>query len=231
MSKKDLLETAAKSKQVNVLLWFVVIVIIGIVCFFLYKGYKIESTVEDVLEGGIKKVDNVLTASSVSQTQIEAIRETIKNEYVTFSDMDTRVIDTLSQDGMLWGKNYLIQSAISCVEIGFDLNAMQIYQDSSDGRLIINLGKAKLLNQIPNGKTKPLVVRFEGYIKSEGSWSADEKMKLQDMVNEKMLRNCAEWNYYQKAGEKAFQQIELLIKHKLKNIGLEDIKYEIIIEQ
>ena len=56
MSKKDLLETAAKSKQVNVLLWFVVIVIIGIVCFFLYKGYKIESTVEDVLEGGIKKV-------------------------------------------------------------------------------------------------------------------------------------------------------------------------------
>lgn len=46
-----------------------------------------------------------------------------------------------------------------------------------------------------------------------------------------MLRNCTEWNYYQKAGEKAFKQIELLIKHKLKSWNLEDVNVEIIIEQ
>lgn len=220
MSKKDdLIETIAKNKQVNVLLWLVVALIIGCVCYIIFQ-----------LKSCSDKLGQLVDSREVTLGQIEEIRETITKEYVTFSDMNTRVIDSLSQDGMLWGKNYLIQSAISCVEIGFDLKAMQIHQDT-DGKLIVNLGKAKILNPIPNGKTVPFVVRFEGYIKSEGSWSAADKMKLQEMVNEKMLRNCTEWNYYQKAGEKAFQQIELLIKHKLESWKLDDVNVEIIIEQ
>ena len=218
MSKKDdLIETIAKNKQVNVLLWFVVALIIGGVCYFLFQ-----------IKSCNDEVERLADSREVSLGQIKQIRESIKAEYVTFSDMDTRVIDTLSQEGMLWGTNYLIQSAISCVEIGFDLSAMKVHQEQ-DGRLIVNLGKAKILNEIPNGKTVPLVVRFEGYIKSEGDWSAADKMKLQDMVNEKMLRKCDEWNYYAKAREQAFEKIRLLIQHKLDDWQKKDIT--IVIEE
>jgi hypothetical protein len=54
-------------------------------------------------------------------------------------------------------------------------------------------------------------------------------MKLQDMVNEKMLRKCEEWDYFAKAREKAFQQIKLLIQHKLDDWQKKDIT--IIIEE
>ena len=213
MSKKDdLIETISKNKQVNVLLWFVVALIIGGVCYFLFQ-----------IKSCNDEVKRLADSREVSLGQIKEISESIKAEYVTFSDMNTRVIDTLSQDGRLWGTNYLIQSAISCVEIGFDLSAMQIHQDTTDYRLIVNLGKAKILNQIPNGKTVPLVVRFEGYIKSEGDWTAADKMKLQDMVNEKMLRKCDEWDYYAKAREQAFEKIRLLIQHKLDDWQKKDI--------
>ena len=219
MSKNDnLIETVTKNKQVNVLLWFAVIVVIVVVCFLLYKAYRGEQKVEELFE----TIDNTLDSRSVSQSQIFEMRESIKAEYVTFSDMNTRVIDTLAQDGRLWGTNSLIQSAISCVEIGFDLSAMKIHQEQ-DGRLVVNLGKAKILNAIPNGKTVPLVVRFEGYIESSGDWTAADKMKHQDMVNEKMLRKCEEWTYYAKAREQAFQQIEALIKHKLDGWQKKDI--------
>ena len=181
MSKKeDLVEKVTKSKQFNVLLWFVVALIIGGVCYFLFQFKSCGDEVGEILD-----------SHEVSMTQIQEIRETIKNEYVAFSDMNTRVVDTLSQDGMLWGKNYLIQSAISCVEIGFDLAEMKIAQDENKN-LIVNLGKPKILNSTPNGMTKPLVVRFEGYLQSDGDWTAADKMKLQEMVNEKMIRNCSE---------------------------------------
>jgi len=181
MSKKeDLVEKVTKSKQFNVLLWFVVALIIGGVCYFLFQFKSCGDEVGEILD-----------SHEVSMTQIQEIRETIKNEYVAFSDMNTRVVDTLSQDGMLWGKNYLIQSAISCVEIGFDLAEMKIVQDENKN-LIVNLGKPKILNSTPNGMAKPLVVRFEGYLQSDGDWTAADKMKLQEMVNEKMIRNCSE---------------------------------------
>ena len=218
MSKKDdLIETISKNKQVNVLLWFVVALVIGGVCYFLFQVKSCNDEVE-----------RLANSREVTLGQIEEIRESIKPEYVTFSDMNTRVIDTLAQDGRLWGTNYLIQSAISCVEIGFDLSAMKIHQEQ-DGRLVVNLGKAKILNAIPNGKTVPLVVRFEGYIESSGDWTAADKMKLQDMVNEKMLRKCEEWDYFAKAREKAFEQIKLLIQHKLDGWKKQNIK--IIIEE
>ena len=225
MSKNDyLIETVTKNKQVNVLLWFAVIVVIVVVCFLLYKAYRGEQKVEELFE----TIDNTLDSRSVSQSQIFEMRESIKAEYVTFSDMNTRVIDTLSQDGMLWGKNYLIQSAISCVEIGFDLAEMKIAQDENKN-LIVNLGKPKILNSTPNGMTKPLVVRFEDYLQSDGDWTAADKMKLQEMVNDKMLKKCEEWNYFQKAKEKAFDQIKLLIQHKLDDWQKKDIT--IIIEE
>ena len=217
MSKKDnLLEIVTKNKQVNVLLWFVVALIIGGVCFFLFE---LKSCYDDV-----KPIPD---SREVSLDQIKEIRESIVKEYVAFSDMETRVIDSLSQDGRLWGKNYLIQSAISCVEIGFDLEKMKVEQ--KDGKLIINIGKAKILNSTPNGMTKPLIVRFEGYLESDGDWSADDKMKLQNMVNDKMLKKCEEWNYYDEAREQAFQQIKLLIQHKLDGWNKKNI--EIVIEE
>ncbi|MBR4327378.1 MAG: DUF4230 domain-containing protein [Bacteroidales bacterium] len=218
MSKKeDLIEKVTKSKQFNVLLWFVVALIIGGVCYFLFQFKSCGDEVGEILD-----------SHEVSMTQIQEIRETIKNEYVSFSDMNTRVIDSLSQDGMLWGKNYLIQSAISCVEIGFDLAEMKIAQDENKN-LIVNLGKPKILNSTPNGMTKPLVVRFEGYLQSDGDWTAADKMKLQEMINDKMLKKCEEWNYFQKAKEKAFDQIKLLIQHKLDDWQKKDIT--IIIEE
>ena len=218
MSKKDdLIETISKNKQVNVLLWFVVALVIGGVCYILFE---------------FKSCGNIIieTADSreVSMGQIKELRETIVKEYVAFSDMNTRVIDTLSQDGTLWGKNYLIQSAISCVEIGFDLNEMKIAQDENKN-LIVNLGKPKILNSIPDGMNQPLVVRFESYIKSDGNWTAADKMKLQRMVNDKMLRKCEEWNYFQKAKEKTFEQIKLLIQQKLEVWKIQNIT--IIIEE
>lgn len=218
MSKKeDLVEKVTKSKQFNVLLWFVVALIIGGVCFIVFE---LKSCGDDI--------GHIVDSREVSMGQIQEIRESIKPEYVTFSDMNTRVIDTLSQDGMLWGKNYLIQSAISCVEIGFDLAEMKIAQDENKN-LIVNLGKPKILNSTPNGMTKPLVVRFEGYLQSDGDWTAADKMKLQEMVNDKMLKKCEEWNYFQKAKEKAFDQIKLLIQHKLDDWQKKDIT--IIIEE
>ncbi|MBQ3691683.1 MAG: hypothetical protein II937_17685 [Bacteroidales bacterium] len=54
-------------------------------------------------------------------------------------------------------------------------------------------------------------------------------MKLQEMVNDKMLKKCEEWNYFQKAKEKAFDQIKLLIQHKLDDWQKKDIT--IIIEE
>ena len=216
MSKKeDLVEKVTKSKQFNVLLWFVVALIIGGVCFIVFELKSCGGPIVDSRE--------------VSMGQIQELRENIAKEYVTFSDMNTRVIDTLSQDGMLWGKNYLIQSAISCVEIGFDLAEMKIAQDENKN-LIVNLGKPKILNSTPNGMTKPLVVRFEGYLQSDGDWTAADKMKLQEKVNDKMLKKCEEWNYFQKAKEKAFDQIKLLIQHKLDN-WQKDLEIEIIIEE
>lgn len=47
------------------------------------------------------------------------------------------------------------------------------------------------------------------------------------MVNDKMLKE--EWNYFQKAKEKAFDQIKLLIQHKLDDWQKKDIT--IIIEE
>ncbi len=218
MSKKDdLIETISKNKQVNVLLWFVVALIIGGVCYFLFE-----------LKSCGNEIDKIVDSREVSMGQIQELRETIVKEYVAFSDMNTRVIDTLSQDGRLWGKNYLIQSAISCVEIGFDLNEMKISQDENK-TLIVNLGKPKILNSTPDGMTQPLVVRFESYIESDGNWTAADKMKLQGMVNDKMLRKCEEWKYFQKAKEKAFEQIKLLIQHKLE--GWQKQNITIVIEE
>ena len=197
--------------------------------FFLYKGYQVAQIPEKLFDGAIEKADQLLDAKIVSLSQIQELRETVVKEYVTFSDKETRVIDSLSQDGMLWGKNYLIQSAISCVEIGFNLDEMKI--EPSDGKLIVNLGKPKILNTIPNGSSKPLIVRFEGYLKSEGDWSAADKMKLQEKVNDKMIRNCSDWNYYQKASDKALSQIKMLIQHKLDAWNLKDVNIEIVIEQ
>lgn len=229
MNKKDnLIETIVKNKQVNVLLWFVVAVVIVIVCFILYKTYSVEQKVEGGIDGAIEKAGQLLDSREVSSSQIEEIRESIKPEYVIFSDMNTRVIDTLSQDGRLWGKNYLIQSAISCVQIGFDLSAMKIGQDENKN-LIVNLGKPKILNSTPDGMSEPLIVRFEGYIESDGDWTAADKMKLQQMCNDKMLRKCEEWNYFQKAKEKAFDQIKLLIQHKLDSLQKQNIT--IVIEE
>lgn len=230
MSKKeDLIETVSKNKQVNVLLWFVVIVVIAVVSFFLYKGYQVAQIPEKLFNDAAEKADQLLDAKIVSLSQIQDLRETVVKEYVTFSDKETRVIDSLSQDGMLWGKNYLIQSAISCVEIGFNLDEMQI--EPSDGKLFVNLGKPKILNEIPNGMTKPLIVRFESYLESDGNWSAADKMKLQEMVNAKMLKKCTEWNYYQKASNQALNQIKMLIQHKLDAWNLKDVNIEIVIEQ
>lgn len=218
MSKReDLVEKVTKSKQFNVLLWFVVALIIGGVCFIVFE---LKSCGDDI--------GHIVDSREVSMGQIKELRENITKEYVTFSDMNTRVVDTLSQDGMLWGKNYLIQSAISCVEIGFDLAEMKIAQDENKN-LIVNLGKPKILNSTPNGMTKPLVVRFEGYLQSDGDWTAADKMKLQEMINDKMLKKCEEWNYFQKAKEKAFDQIKLLIQHKLDDWQKKDIT--IIIEE
>lgn len=224
-----MIETASKNKQFNVLLWFVVLVVIAVVSFVLYKCFVFEQKVEDTLSDAVDHIDHVMDSHEVSLTQILELREDIVKEYVTFSDRETRVIDSLSQDGMLWGKNYLIQSAISCVEIGFNLDEMQI--EPSDGKLIVNLGKPKILNTIPNGSSKPLIVRFEGYLKSEGDWSAADKMKLQEKVNDKMIRNCSDWNYYQKASDKALSQIKMLIQHKLDAWNLKDVNIEIVIEQ
>ena len=56
-------------------------------------------------------------------------------------------------------------------------------------------------------------------------------MKLQEMVNDKMLRKCAEWNYYKKASDNAFSQIQMLMQHKLDNWQKKDVKVNIIIEQ
>ena len=70
MSKKDnLIETISKNKQVNVLLWFVVAVVIVVVSFFLYKSYRGEQIIEDTLDGAIKKADEVLRADEVSVGQ------------------------------------------------------------------------------------------------------------------------------------------------------------------
>lgn len=88
-----------------------------------------------------------------------------------------------------------------------------------------------ILNSMPDGMNQPLVVRFETYLRSDGNWSAAEKMQLQEKVNDKMLRKCAEWNYYKKASDNAFSQIELLIRNKLDNWQKKDIKVNIIIEQ
>lgn len=229
MSKKDnLIETISKNKQVNVLLWFVVAVVIVVVSYVLYELYSGVETGKEIAKKTIEKIDKTLRSDEVSTGQINELRETIKNEYVAFSDMNTRVIDSLSQDGMLWGKNYLIQSAISCVEIGFDLEKMKIEQNQ--GKLTVNLGKPQILNSIPNGSSKPFVVRFEGYMKSEGDWSAADKMKLQEKVNEKMIRNCSEWNYYKKASDNALNQIKMLIQQKLDN-WQKDLKIEIIVEE
>ena len=224
-----MIETVSKNKPFNAFLWLVVLVVFIIVSIVLYKILKLENALENLLGDAAKKVEQVADAREVSQTQILELREDIMKEYVTFSDMETRVIDSLSQDGMLWGKNYLIQSAISCVEIGFNLDEMKI--EPSDGKLIVNLGKPKILNTIPNGSSKPLIVRFEGYLKSEGDWSAADKMKLQEKVNDKMIRNCSDWNYCQKASDKALSQIKMLIQHKLDAWNLKDVNIEIVIEQ
>ena len=85
------------------------------------------------------------------------------------------------------------------------------------------------LNSIPDGMNQPLVVRFESYIKSDGNWTAADKMKLQRMVNDKMLRKCEEWNYFQKAKEKTFEQIKLLIQQKLEVWKIQNIT--IVIEE
>lgn len=45
----------------------------------------------------------------------------------------------------------------------------------------------------------------------------------------KMLRKCDEWDYYSKAREQAFDQIKLLIQHKLD--GWQKQNITIIIEQ
>ena len=224
-----MIETVSKNKPFNAFLWLVVLVVFIIVSIVLYKILKLENALENLLGDAAKKVEQVADAREVSQTQILELREDIMKEYVTFSDMETRVIDSLSQDGMLWGKNYLIQSAISCVEIGFNLDEMKI--EPSDGKLIVNLGKPKILNTIPNGSSKPLIVRFEGYLKSDGDWSAADKMKLQEKVNDKMIRNCSDWNYCQKASDKALCQIKMLIDHKLDAWNLKDVNIEIVIEQ
>ena len=229
MKNDNLIKMLINHPVVKILLCFFAIVVIVVVSFFLYKGYKTEQKLEDLMDAGIDKVIQVSDSRELSQTQILELREDIVNEYVTFSDRETRVIDSLSQDGMLWGKNYLIRSAISCVEIGFNLDEMQI--EPSDGKLIVNLGKPKILNTIPNGSSKPLIVRFEGYLKSEGDWSAADKMKLQEKVNDKMIRNCSDWNYYQKASDKALSQIKMLIQHKLEAWNLKDVNIEIVIEQ
>lgn len=230
MSKKDnLIETIAKNKQVNVLLWFAVAVVIIVVCFLLYKTYRGEQIFEDAIDGAIEKADEVLRSNEVSLEQIQEIRETILKEYVTFSDMNTRVIDTLEKEGRIWGTNYLIQSAISCVEIGFDLKAMKVEQ--KNGVLSVNLGKPMILNSVPDGMSQPLVVRFETYLQADGDWSAAEKMQLQEKVNDKMLRKCAEWNYFKKASDNAFSQIQMLMQHKLDSLQKKNIKVKIIIEQ
>ena len=230
MSKKDnLIETIAKNKQVNVLLWFAVAVVIIVVCFLLYKTYRGEQIFEDAIDGAIEKADEVLRSNEVSLEQIQEIRETILKEYVTFSDMNTRVIDTLEKEGRIWGTNYLIQSAISCVEIGFDLKAMKVEQ--KNGVLSVHLGKPMILNSVPDGMSQPLVVRFETYLQADGDWSAAEKMQLQEKVNDKMLRKCAEWNYFKKASDNAFSQIQMLMQHKLDNLQKKNIKVNIIIEQ
>lgn len=44
-----------------------------------------------------------------------------------------------------------------------------------------------------------------------------------------MLKKMLEWNYFQKAKEKAFDQIKLLIQHKLDGWQKQNIK--IIIEE
>ncbi len=54
-------------------------------------------------------------------------------------------------------------------------------------------------------------------------------MKLQSMCNDKMLLKCDAWNYYQKAKEKAFQQIQKLIQHKLDGWQKKDIT--IVVEE
>ena len=71
MSKKeDLIETVSKNKQVNVLLWFVVIVVIAVVSFFLYKGYQVAQIPEKLFDGAIEKADQLLDAKIVSLSQI-----------------------------------------------------------------------------------------------------------------------------------------------------------------
>ena len=234
MSKKnDLIETVAKNKQVNVLLCFAVAVVIVVVSFALYKSYRAEKTLEEwtekLVKGTAEAIDHVLSSQCVSLKEIQVIRETVNPEYVAFSDMNTRVIDTLVKNGDWWGKNYLVQSAISCVEIGFDLKAMKI--ERKIGVLTVNLGKPMILNSVPDGMNQPLVVRFETYLRSDGDWSAAEKMQLQEKVNDKMLRKCAEWNYYQKASDNAFSQIQMLMQHKLDSLQKKNIKVNIIIEQ
>ena len=88
-----------------------------------------------------------------------------------------------------------------------------------------------ILNSMPDGMNQPLVVMFETYLRSDGDWSAAEKMQLQEKVNDKMLRKCAEWNYYQKASDNAFSQIKMLMQHKLDSLQKKNIKVNIIIEQ
>ncbi len=229
MKNENFIKMLLEYKPVKTFIWIAVFLVIGVVAFLLYETYCVGSGIKEGIEKGIDHIDHVMDSHEVSLTQILELREDIVNEYVTFSDRETRVIDSLSQDGMLWGKNYLIQSAISCVEIGFNLDEMQI--EPSDGKLIVNLGKPKILNTIPNGSSKPLIVRFEGYLKSEGDWSATDKMKLQEKVNDKMIRNCSDWNYYQKASDQALSQIKMLIQHKLDAWNLKNVNIEIVIEQ
>lgn len=50
------------------------------------------------------------------------------------------------------------------------------------------------------------------------------------MVNEKMIRNCSEWNYYKKASDDAFNKIKGFIQRKLKD-WQKDLEIEIIIEE
>ena len=61
MSKKeDLIEKVTKSKQFNVLLWFVVALIIGGVCYFLFQFKSCGDEVGEILD-----------SHEVSMTQIQ----------------------------------------------------------------------------------------------------------------------------------------------------------------
>ena len=210
----NIVDKFMKTKQVNVLLWFVVAVIMVVVGGVIYFVWGL-------LHPSTKPP---MPAMAVSLSELKLMSARVVNEYVAFSDDYTRIFDTLSKGGALFGKNYLVQSSISCVEIGYDFGESGDSWIKCNGdTLTINLGKPKVLNTIPVGETKPLIVRFESYIRSDGDWTPEEKMELQKKANEHMFRICEEKGYYQEAQKMARQQIQSIVQKQLTEWNKSDV--------